>query len=265
MMDKIDIESFVSPSLATYPAGASFGPRQGGDFEFVWMLQGRAQARIDGQAIELGVDSLLLRRPGATDYYAWDPERPSVHGYCHFKVRAFPKAWPPQKDWPLTVKIPEKGLLRSLLDALLDAEGLQPVRQAEVLPPLLEALLSVFVAGAGEAAAARKLPVPLQFAVQALDVQISEKRCKPLPLKELAKRSHVGPEHLCRLFAKHFGTGPIQYFMKKRLEQAATLLRRSNLTVKEVATATGFEDPYHFSKAFTKQYRLSPLKYRQKA
>jgi transcriptional regulator GlxA family with amidase domain len=126
----------------------------------------------------------------------------------------------------------------------------------------MQALLVCFVTGEQKASAIKKLPLPLQFAVQALDVQIFEKQCKPIALAELAKRCHVGPEHLCRLFSKHLGMGPIQYFMKKRLEQAATLLTRSNLTVKEVAAATGFEDPYHFSKAFSKRYGVPPLKYR---
>src|SRR5436190_7225761 len=38
--------------VAVYPPGATFGPRQLEDFEFVWLLQGTAEWRYDLGSIE---------------------------------------------------------------------------------------------------------------------------------------------------------------------------------------------------------------------
>jgi hypothetical protein len=69
--------------VAVYPPGATFGPRRLEDFEFVWLLQGTAEWRYDQGSIALGPSSLLLGRPGMTDSFLWDRNRPTRHGYLH--------------------------------------------------------------------------------------------------------------------------------------------------------------------------------------
>jgi AraC-like DNA-binding protein len=46
------------------------------------------------------------------------------------------------------------------------------------------------------------------------------------------------------------------------MARAASLLLDRALPVREVGTEVGFEDPYHFSKAFKRVYGLSPQAFR---
>jgi len=43
-----------------------------------------------------------------------------------------------------------------------------------------------------------------------------------------------------------------------RLKRAKDMLKNDNLTIKEVASAVGYQDAYHFSKSFKKLYGVSP-------
>src|SRR5947209_929804 len=87
--------------VALYPAGATFGPRVMRDYEFVWLIEGDAEYRWGDAVVQAPEGSIVLCRPGATDFFRWDPKRRTRHGYYHFRIQSLPKDWPPEKLWPL--------------------------------------------------------------------------------------------------------------------------------------------------------------------
>lgn len=50
-----------------------------------------------------------------------------------------------------------------------------------------------------------------------------------------------------------------------RLRRAADMLINTDLAIKEIASLTGWDDEYYFSRLFKKNYSLSPLQYRKEA
>ena len=50
-----------------------------------------------------------------------------------------------------------------------------------------------------------------------------------------------------------------------RLQHAARLLQATGLSVGEVAWASGFVSPYHFSRSFRTELGLAPTAYRRRA
>lgn len=59
--------------VADYPAGARLPTRVIEDFEFVWMLRGRATFRSTDRDIVLTPDVLLLVPPGLEHSFDWAP------------------------------------------------------------------------------------------------------------------------------------------------------------------------------------------------
>ena len=80
--------------VATYPPGATFGPRRMRDYEFVWLLAGDAEYRRGSTRVAAPQGSLVLCRPGATDAFRWDAARRTAHGFFHFQIASFPPHWP---------------------------------------------------------------------------------------------------------------------------------------------------------------------------
>lgn len=98
----------------------------------------------------------------------------------------------------------------------------------------------------------------LLAALHAMEDHIAD----PLELAQLASIAGVGPRQLNRLFNQRFGVGVIARYRALRLEKAHALLLRSSLPVSEVANATGFVSPTHFSRCFREQYGTTPSRAR---
>ncbi len=77
--------------------------------------------------------------------------------------------------------------------------------------------------------------------------------------------AHVGLErsYLYRLFKGEYGMSPSEFIVDYRLQKAAELLERDDLTLNEIAHSTGFCDFSNLSKNFTRRYGLSPGEYRK--
>ena len=67
------------------------------------------------------------------------------------------------------------------------------------------------------------------------------------------------------LFRQKSGTSLGQYIIDVRLSHARDLINSTELSVADVASATGFFDPNYFSSAFKKKFGISPLKMRNLA
>lgn len=84
-----------------------------------------------------------------------------------------------------------------------------------------------------------------------------------LQLKELSATAHLSLAYFCRRFKKTFGVTPIAYLHKRRVIAAQTLLRTTDMTIKEIAEQLGYGDIYSFSKAFRRAIGTSPGAYRK--
>jgi AraC-like DNA-binding protein len=78
------------------------------------------------------------------------------------------------------------------------------------------------------------------------------------PVKRLAEVSGVSEAHFARSFKRAFGLPPHRYLLTRRIEQATTLLRDTDLGITEIAFATGWESLGTFGRTFRDVTGLSP-------
>ncbi|MNC82356.1 HTH-type transcriptional regulator CdhR [compost metagenome] len=65
------------------------------------------------------------------------------------------------------------------------------------------------------------------------------------------------------MFKSYTQVTPATFLLKLRLDKARLLLReRLELTIEQVASSVGFQDPLYFSKQFRRWYEISPSEYR---
>lgn len=84
-----------------------------------------------------------------------------------------------------------------------------------------------------------------------------------LSLGEVAEALGVSKYEVSRVFSKHIKMSFNQYLNRMRLEQAIYLLTSTEQSVTDIAFSCGFESLRTFYRAFSEQYHLSPLTYRQ--
>ncbi len=80
----------------------------------------------------------------------------------------------------------------------------------------------------------------------------------PLTPLEIAERVGLSRRQLERLFQKHLGQSPQTFYRQLRLARARTLLLQTNMSIMEVAVASGFSTPSHFSKCYRTRFGHSP-------
>ncbi len=75
---------------------------------------------------------------------------------------------------------------------------------------------------------------------------------------QVADECHVDKAYLSRLFGRYAEETPLQLLTRLKMARAAEMLSRQDLLIKEVAEATGYPDPYHFSRVFKRVYSIPP-------
>jgi transcriptional regulator GlxA family with amidase domain len=81
---------------------------------------------------------------------------------------------------------------------------------------------------------------------------------EPASVEDLVALSGISRRQIERLFERELGRSPSRYYLELRLERAHLLLVSTNLPVVEVAVASGFISPSHFSKVYREAYGCAP-------
>jgi len=93
---------------------------------------------------------------------------------------------------------------------------------------------------------------------------ITERLSDPdLTIKHLASEAGLSRTNLFLKLKALTGLTPQEFIKTIRLEQAAQLLHKTDLTVNEIAYQVGFKYPKYFSTCFQHQYRQTPSDYRK--
>jgi AraC-like DNA-binding protein len=86
-----------------------------------------------------------------------------------------------------------------------------------------------------------------------------------LPIKEIARQTHISPFHFIRQFEALFGQTPHQFRIQTRLDRAKLLLVRGNHSVTDVCMEVGFSSLGSFSDLFARRVGTPPSVYQRRA
>jgi AraC-like DNA-binding protein len=98
-------------------------------------------------------------------------------------------------------------------------------------------------------------------AVQRMQDYMHENINSAITLSDLAKAAGYSQWHSARLFKELTGKSPFDYLRALRLSKAALILRDNQPKIIDVAFDFVFDSHEGFTRAFTKQFGLSPKKY----
>lgn len=83
-------------------------------------------------------------------------------------------------------------------------------------------------------------------------------------IAQVAGLSNYSQRHFIRLFSAAYGKTPQQYLIDTRIRHSCALLKRTNLSVTEIAIRCGFSDANYFSRIFRRVTGFTPNSYRKK-
>ena len=99
--------------------------------------------------------------------------------------------------------------------------------------------------------------------VRRASLMMEQRLADPLPIEVIARRLDMSVRQLDRLFQAELGLGPAAIYRAMRVENGRWMLQGTERPIADVASLTCFADGAHFSRAFRKQFGVSPSQWRK--
>lgn len=132
------------------------------------------------------------------------------------------------------------------------------LKQPQAIHLLCTMLKSLLSDGGLDSEVPKPIPPQILRMKELMDTQFGTS----LSLDVLAQQLGQSKFHLSRTFLACYHMTPGAYLTRVRMEQAARLLRTSDLPVKEIGCQVGYPNDTYFVALFKKHYELTPKQYR---
>jgi AraC-like DNA-binding protein len=108
-----------------------------------------------------------------------------------------------------------------------------------------------------EQSVAQAVPMVLELMMDHIVANLD----RHLMVSEIAEVGRCSPTTAERIFARYTGLSVLSWSRRRRMHEAALLLRTSGLRVNEVARRVGYADPLYFSRVFRAVHAVPPSRY----
>lgn len=87
--------------------------------------------------------------------------------------------------------------------------------------------------------------------------------CEQISVQTVAEAVNLSPSYFSRQFKSRTGYSPYEYIVLRRIDRAKHMLSSTQLSVKEIAYATGYNSEEHFIHSFQKNVGIPPGMFRK--
>ena len=102
-------------------------------------------------------------------------------------------------------------------------------------------------------------------AVQRMQDYMEQHLLEPVTLVQLSRQAGYSPFHSARVFKEFTGRSPFEYLRQLRLTHAALRLRDEDVRVLDVALDFVFDSHEGFTRAFSREFGVTPMRYQKNA
>ncbi|MCF0229130.1 MAG: response regulator [Parasporobacterium sp.] len=99
--------------------------------------------------------------------------------------------------------------------------------------------------------------------VRLLKTYIEEHYGEPISLESAAEYVKLSPNYVSTIFKKETGVSFLEYLTTARLDAATEMLRKTDMSINEIAEKVGYADVKYFSKLCRKTLGMKPSEYRK--
>lgn len=222
---------------------------------------------ISGQAEHIYNNSTYLLQPGTAymmcyyDFHALTAVTDVTLYSLHFNKSMLPPDFAGYLDFnQFHCRLSDMEMQRVLhrLQELSDEADHKFVFRNQIIRNIISEIVILMVR---KAVPEKMLPTPLP--VQQAIAFMNEHFLLDITLEELAKKLSFSPNYLGKLFKNQIGFTFHEYLHILRLKYACSLLQTSNMPVKEIAFASGYNSVEYFLYVFKQKMLLTPNEYRK--
>lgn len=143
-----------------------------------------------------------------------------------------------------------------------ELDGARPYYDAIVKMAVVRVLVEL-ARDESEQLAVQRMSCEWKDLVEGIKAYIISHHQEHIYVSELCKQFHVSRSHMFQIFKQATGCTIYQYLIAYRMNKAKELLLQTNLSVLEIAAASGYPDLSNFCSTFKKHTGVTPSQYRQ--
>lgn len=235
---------------------------QFGYYNLHLLFEGKGTVIHNGLTTELQAGNGFLYAPGHSQYYRSDNREPWDVSWVHFYGRGVESLLEGRgngEPWLFTFGRAEQ--VRRLADKLLQlSSSYDSGNETALSAALYELLIEILRSAEGLSAAPG---LSFQDIIRKTADTISERCSEEWDLDRMANHAGYSPTYFCRLFGRVMGRSPASFLQEARLVRAKRLLVMGGLSVKQVASESGFHQSSYFIRRFRESEGMTPEQYRQ--
>ena len=235
--------------------------------EFLFIEKGHCRMLLQDKSIPLRADDLVLINSGMlhdfkvhTSFTAFTMHISSLH------LCGLPPGQLTQTAVPVVLHVGLEGshsFLRTLLKELqlLAALNVESDARDEIAAVLIQALIIASLEFArkketGEENTSFNMGIRIK---EYIDAHYLEN----IKLHDIAEALHINLYYLSHTFKDVTGSSPMQYIIRRRIDEAQTLLLTTNMTITDIAMQCGYNNSNYFQSVFSNIVGMPPGKYRK--
>lgn len=242
-------------------------------YVFIYCVNGKGWFRIGDTCHEVRRDHYFILPAGVPHSYGSSEDEPWTIYWIHFSgTLANHYADGTQRPCALTPSMESRinvrnNLFEEIFNCLKSSFAMENIRYA--MASFHHYLASLrYVAQFREAAPKRTSSRQPDYSNADLENIVShfflENIERTVTLKEVADYVGLSVSALSSKFKSYSAHSPLQYFNLMKIRRACELLDTTSESIAQISMKLGIEDPYYFSRLFSKTMGMSPKAYRQR-
>lgn len=233
-------------------------------YVFIYCIDGKGSYEVDGKHYNVEANQYFILPAGRSHEYEADTSCPWTIYWIHFKGSLAPyyalDAVSPTAINPgIHSRISNRiNMFEELFDALNSGFSIENIRYAmSLFHHYLGSLRYVRqYREAGEHSGdGNMIDAAIHFMKENIERHIT--------LKDVADYTGYSASHFSAVFKAQTGHSPLNYINLLKVKQACFLLDNTKMRMNQICHKLGIDDPYYFSRLFSKIMGMSPRAYRQ--
>lgn len=236
------------------------------EYVFIYCMDGKGWYSLGGRKFEVNKDQYFILPPGEAHEYGASDAQPWTIYWIHFRG-VLAQFYAGDCHAPNDVKPGMKSrinnrinLFEEIFHTLNSSYAIESLRYAmATFQHYLASLryLQQYRDAACNSNSGDVVNMTIHFFEENLE--------RHLTLKDISESVNLSASRLSALFRQKIGYSPLSYFILLKVKKACELLDTTDMKINQVGSKLGFEDPYYFSRQFSKVMGMSPKSYRTRA